>query len=429
MPGYKALTSTLVVASLVLWFMPPVIAQDVGVDDFLPATLGGSTEIKGDVNESKEVVEAETAQDAINAAVDDHMIGSREVRFGSGFGWVATGASTYMDTANINASRISKRNAYVKAFIAAKKELAEALGGLSTEGNTKVVEAMLTMDSDTESLAASSSLTSESIKQAVDMLLRGFVVYEVFDDEERHLIYVSIVTTPKTRGKAGRVAGNVIEAASIGKGLETVLAEVKAGVVPPVGGRIITVKETGEVAVIGFGSHVMRYHKNPAMQNKLRLQSLKIAPMRAKDALCGIIIGDKTMWEGDLNETTLEEIKDFEAAAKDDPLAEDDADGIRKLEETKNTLTNIVTMNDTYESARKGKLPPGVRQKSWVGADDVAYAMAVYIPSASARAAAAAKEMGDAVLVGDKPGPPGQKGKLRRAKKGPSGKVARDEDY
>lgn len=293
MSSSKALDIALLCACVALYSSAAVNAADVGVDDFLPATLGGTTEVKGQVNESKELVEAETAQDAINAAVDDHEIGAREVRFGSGFGWVATGASTYIDSANINASRISKRNAYVKAFIMAKKVLAECLGGLTTEGKTKVTEAMTTTDSDTESSAASSSVTTESVKQAVDMLLRGFIVYEVFDDEDNKTIYVSIVTTPKTRGKFGRVAGNVLEAASIGDGLQAVLAEVKAGVVPPVGDRIITVKGTGEVAIVGFGSHVIRYHKHPAMQSKLRLQSLKVAPMRAKDALCGIILGDR----------------------------------------------------------------------------------------------------------------------------------------
>lgn len=91
-------------------------------------------------------------------------------------------------------------------------------------------------------------------------------------------------------------------------------------------------------------------------------------------------------------------------------------------------MTNIFQSSDAYESARKGTLPPGVRQKSWVGDNNIAYAMAVYLPSASARAAAAAKEMSEAVLVGEDRLSRNGSEKAKVAAKGPSGKVSKDND-
>ena len=88
MSSSKALDIALLCACVALYSSAAVNAADVGVDDFLPATLGGTTEVKGQGNESTELVEAETAQDAINAAAEDHERAARDVRIGRGCGWV-----------------------------------------------------------------------------------------------------------------------------------------------------------------------------------------------------------------------------------------------------------------------------------------------------------------------------------------------------
>ena len=46
-----------------------------------------------------------------------------------------------------------------------------------------------------------------TVKQAAESLFAGgFVVYEVDDDTETRMVYVSVATTPKTRGRISRSA-------------------------------------------------------------------------------------------------------------------------------------------------------------------------------------------------------------------------------
>ena len=245
-----------------------------------------------------------------------------------------------------------------------------------------------------EEMTNISTESQESLKQAVDMMLRGFVIYEVKDDTSQNTVYVSIVTTPKTRGKLARPAPNAIEADSLRDGLNQVIAEVRSGLVPPVGGRIVMMRSTGETAFVGFGSAVVSSSATNAVQAKLNLDAQKIAGMRAKDALCGLIIGDKTSWEGSVKESLKDQVQEFESASPDDPLAKQSPADAKKLAEAKKTLVSRLESTDLYQSARRGILPPGVNTKTWFDEDHAwAYGMSVYAPSLSNAAAQAAREM------------------------------------
>lgn len=80
----------------------------------------------------------------------------------------------------------------------------------------------------------------EDLDQVAEGLLRGYVVYEVDHDPEYQEVYVSIVTTPKTLSAIANVSGSVIRCASIDHGIDYVLRQVSYGVVPPVGGKVLT---------------------------------------------------------------------------------------------------------------------------------------------------------------------------------------------
>jgi len=225
-------------------------------------------------------------------------------------------------------------------------------------------------------------------------MLRGFVIYEVKDNAGQNTVYVSIVTTPKTRGKLARPAPNCIEANDLREGLNQVIAEVRSGLVSPVGGRIISMRSTGETAFVGFGSSVVRTSENRAVQAKLNLSAQKIASMRAKDALCGLIIGDKASWEGSVVESLKDEVREFESLVADDPLARKDPTAVRKFDEARETFDAQIVTGDVYSSARSGILPPGVNTKTWFDGNHAwAYGMSVYLPSLTDAAAKTAREM------------------------------------
>ena len=409
----------LALALLVMSTSSFAYAQDISVDDFLPVVEGGkaSVEQPSEVKENTEEnsVEAATAQDAVNAAVEINkkeiekegadgekpIYGVTKIVFPSGLGYVATGASSYRVVDNPVATRISQRTAAIAAFTEAKKLLAVELEGLSNEGKNAIRKSFSNIETKDESLINLSEESESTIEQSVEKLLRGFVVHEVFDDTDNSTIYISIVTTPKTRGKLARPAPNQIEAESLREGVKKMLAQVKSGLVPPVGGGVVTVPTTGETAFIGFGSTVVRANDNPAVQAKLNVSALRVASAYASDSLCGLIIGDKTTWQGSIAESLKDEFKEFEESGKDDPLNPSEEDQ-KKLDSARDAFVSKMETTDIYASARKGKLPPGIEVKTWYSEDNAwAYGMAVYIPSATNLAAGVSKEMDEAKILQD----------------------------
>ena len=427
-----------------------LVHAQVTADDFLPPVNGGPADVAnpGAVKVEKGVVSAPTAQDAINAAVDKNEkaldkgaapeMGATMVTFPSGMGFVATGIGAYRKMANPVATRIAKRKAYVVAFVQAKKNLAEMLGGLSNEGQETIREHLVNINLPDEEMTNISTQSEEALTQAVNMMLRGFVIYEVKDEPDQDMVTVSIVTTPKTRGKFARPAPNVVEANDLREGLNQVIAEVTSGIVPPVGGRIVSMRATGETAFVGFGSTVVRTSENRAVQARHNLSAQKIASMRAKDALCGLIIGDRASWMGNVTESMKDEVREFESLDRDDPLARKDPTNVRKFEQARETWVARMETTDTYRSARKGILPPGVNTKTWFDdGHEYGYAMSVYAPSLTDKAAQAGREMREGQILQpakdkasgftDKEDAdikrPGDK-----VKEGPTGKVSDDSD-
>lgn len=458
----KNIALTCLLATILPLWTGPAQAQ-VTADDFLPPVQGGPTDVKeaAKVKVEGKVVSAASAQDAMNAAArqnqkelaggDTAEVGAKMVKFPSGLGFVATGAGTYRTMENPTATRIAKRQAYVVAFTQAKKNLAEILGGLTTEGQEEIRQALSNVNLPQDEMTNISTQSAESLRQSVAMMLRGFVVYEVRDDASQNTVYVTIVTTPRTRGRLARPAPQAVEADDLREGLNQVIAEVRSGLAPPVGGRIITMRKTGETAFVGFGSVVVRSSKNSAVQAKLNLESQKIASMRAKDALCGLIIGDKATWMGSVSESMHDEVQEYETLQKDDPLAKDNPGGVRKLEQARQTFVAKMESTDVYRSARRGVLPPGVNTKTWFDSDHAwAYGMSVYVPSLTNAAAATAKDMAESkILQPVNPGAaPGGSGSTRTpggsgftdennpnikrpspgSRPGPTGKVGDDKD-
>ena len=195
-------------------FSAPTLAA-LSVDDFIPPVQASSEaeraerlkvrepgevkEVEGEVTEEP-AISAKSAQDAVNAWVEKRTSGTAEVVFPDGFGFVSTGVGTYEQHENPVSMRISKRSAYVRAYMSAKSQLAEKLNGVLNSGKTKAFSRIATVnDSLGQTLVNLKEVTTEAIRQRVDGFLRGYVVYDVFDDVESRRVYLTIVTTPKTQ--------------------------------------------------------------------------------------------------------------------------------------------------------------------------------------------------------------------------------------
>lgn len=435
-----------------LWIVPE-LSYAINADDFLPPVQASSPEAQqaaeaikhpDQVKEEKGIdgqnaIVAATAQDAINAVVKkfDGEPGCQQVKFPSGFGWVATGIGTYAPSKNPTATLLAQRQAYQVAYMGAKKNLAEALYGLSTEGKEELkenVEAVI----GTDTLSNLSGTFKENINEQVQGILRGYVVYSVADEQKGNSgnVSVTIVTTPKTMGKGQRINTEALSADTVKDGLNAVLADLQNGLTPPVGGRTISVPQTGEIAFIGFGSAIVIPNPNPSAQAKLKANAQKIAQMRAKSALCGIIIGDEIAGASSLDSQMQTMSKEFEEIQKDDPVNQNtNASELAKLDAQRNSFINTTMTHEEITSLRNGVLPPGVSVKTFFNPEKtMAEAVAVYLPSASANAASFGKQMQKAKILKDPNTSQGGQtggntgGEAAMPAQGASGQVTKDAD-
>lgn len=338
------------------------------------------------------VVKAANTQDAINKAVENNVKFRKSVtviQVGTGKGVVASGVANYEEYENRNASLISKRQAYVKAFMTAKKNLTEHMHGLTSDAMQGFVESLDSYDTgDQEGLANTSAVMLETNEQKIEGMIRGYVVYSVSDDPEEKMVTIHIVSTPKTRGETLRASTGTLFATDFQSGMQQVFAELKTGVLPPVGSRVITVPsdQGNELFFISFGSAVNKINKNPTVERKLRMQAQQIARQRAAASMVALIRGEESAWKGGFTSATEEANRQF-----DEQIIGEDTDSaestIVEMDETMSTFTNRITSTDAYRFAQKGSLPPGLQPISWNSEDgDWSYAAYVYNPSLTASA-------------------------------------------
>ncbi|HPQ37905.1 MAG TPA: hypothetical protein PLW97_09710 [Synergistaceae bacterium] len=402
---------------MALCCIPPGIAESRGVDlesllDSSPSNIQTSFEDVGPPSQDSlfgmQRFDSPSFEKAAAKAAAQHSPGVWMIQTGSGMGFVATGDGSYpTNLTNRNAAREAHRQAYVAAHMRAKKNLAQALRGLPLEAREKLAEEAYDEDNAEESLNARSSRYEEQIHQAVEATLRGFVTYSVFDDGEG-LVYVSIVTSPKIRHATRAVSEGLLDCTSLGAGMKRISRELDAGLVPPVGGRIINVPETNEVALVSFGSALVHQDTSGASTGQDKLTAGRRAKAQADKAMVALMTGDQFMWEYGYYREQESTSTNFEEVATDTNLTGPSQESTKKLlEERKETFLNLIRDSEAAQSVVRGIVPQGTNSKTWYSKDGWCYVANVYTPSSGAQAEAAAKEMGITAYVPENPpGPP-----------------------
>ena len=406
----------------VLSLLTPTYAHAQGgisAADFLPPAKGGTKKVKNrDAVKIKDnVVTAETAQDALNEAMSANIaslsgqkgsggdlsdIGFKWVEFGSGVGLLATGMGTYTEVPNPNASRLAQRAAYVVAYTNAKATIAQSLSGVTIDDSETIATATRQINTDTAYESATKEELDEMLRQSASLLLKGYVTYsidEVLDTEDPRVrfVFVSLASTPKTQSLITR-QGAMRQVDTMLTGIDDVMEEVQNGLVPPVGGRVITVAETGETAIVGFGSALIQSSPSRALVAKNRLTARKIAEARARSSLFGIIGGDSVLWQTGVNTKTKTEFSDIAN------YSVDQESGHAAVEEASQALSSAfsdaTSTSDAVRSLRRGQLPPGIQSRTWENEDGFwVYSMMVYYPELTDFSAAFAKQMREADLI------------------------------
>ena len=385
----------------------------LNADEFVSESQGGSTKIDApnEISVKDDVVVAATMQDAANKADELTVQEAKEYQEDDppfklitskkgGIGAVATGRASYATSAkNKDAIRLAMRHAYIKAYMEAKKNLAQGMNGLSSEGETILKEALTTIVNNDETLKNKETELTEIITQRVEGFIRAYEVRKVQDNPADSSIYVTISVNGKTLGRHSRPVPAVIVAEDIKTGLNQAFDEIQKGIALPAGSRAI-MTDQGDVCYVGYGSSLVRSDDDPEMQIELTNDARKIATARALDSLTGMIVGDEVVWENKIVEKHAKSMKDFEDVSGNDATADMSPEGIKKLEERKKSALTRTMASDTTQSIRSGVLPPGISVKTFRDKDNVwYYAVAVYNPVITQAASDLASEMKDATLI------------------------------
>ena len=406
-------------ASALCWGAPLLTA-----DDFMPVVQAPTEqreelskvqhpeEVKTEVDPelNKPVTRAATAQDAINSVMQrfyaDGGEGCESVALPDGsLGLVAVGTGTYgSEMSNIVAQRREQQIAYYVAFLQAKRQMARYFEGASIEQVQSFVVNEAATDEGDSGVSTRSESFNMDVKSVTEALLKGYVTYDVRDDVENGTVYVTLVSTPRTQGRYSRPTSDTQQAENLSEGINKILSEIQSGVVPPVGGRIVNVLETGEIAFVGFGSEVVRPGNDKKSRATNRQSARRRATLRAEASLCGIIRGDN-MTASDSDSLSSENNSESYIGDKkidlSDPIDELTSDA-EKAEAQKDALgfRSSDSSKQVIQSAIKGTIPPGVSPRAWLDEEgSFAYAVAIYVPSVTQKAAQMNQDMKDSQIV------------------------------
>jgi hypothetical protein len=390
-------------------------AQGPSASDFIPPEYvsvieGGTKEIKEKEKISKVdgAVKANSAQDAINHFVeanksDKNSLGEATiVQFPSGIGFVATGKAAYNKQKNNTATRISRRNAYVKAYTTAKVNLFKKLNGLDNNSKTQIGEIIKNETDSNGNKTQYTGTINEEIEHRVEGMLGGFVIHEIDDDEVNSFITVSIVSFPK-KFKIRRISPSITEASNLQIGIDQVLTEVKKSIVPPIGGRVVIVPNSTDRAFIGFGSDVVVESNVPQLQLLNFNNSQKISISRADDSLASVLKADKINWTSKITSTTKESVNDFNNSDAGDPLAENNnQDNANRIQKALGEFNSNKNTDESYLILNKSRIPPGIIHKVWNTSDKgTVIAVSVWIPHLGKIASEIGKERSKPLLEDD----------------------------
>lgn len=451
----------LLVPTLMLTWAYVVSAADVApaVEELIPVVQGGARQIQQPAavrNHSVDVIEAASAQDAVNAALSrqqDELTESRLsgtstpadfVIFGSGIGAVSTGRAVFREHDDITAARIDKREAYVTAYQRAKGNLLKLLRSPDLEKNQEIKTRIHRATDGKNSGVDQTQVSSQLIESRVSGMLRGYIVFSVQDepsqsDRSVHEVFVTLAATPMTMARAKRVSAVQIQADSLQSGLQQLMVELQQGLVPPIGARVIDVPAAGEKAFVGFGSAVLM-EDEPAAQILLGNDSAEeAAKLFGYQSLMELLQGDEITWQGRTRSRQQQTYRSFEPMVNADPLQPVEPQQVQKLKEVQQKFLAEFEQEEVIQAVGRGKLPIGTITRTWRDKDQGwAFGIVTYIPSATVTAAEIIRQMDQSVLddgpagSASNPGPSSQPSEMlpterRRAPlpPGPSGRLDR----
>ena len=418
-------------AMCVFWVTTVVTCVDGGeaapsVDELIPAYRGGATKInKPDavIRKSDDLLEAATAQDAVNAAheqqreqlAETSIIGPHLaadfIEFGSGVGAVATGLGVFEEYPDLTAARTAKREAFIVAYQSAKANLIQLLRSSKLEKNQELQTRIRRATDGQNSGTALSQSSSGDIKAQVAGLLRGYIVFEVKDepspaDPTVHQVLVTIAATPRTMASIQRLSAVQIEAASLRDGLQQLMVELQHGLVPPIGARVVDVPATGERAFVGFGSAVLMADEPLAPSLFGDSAAEEAARLVALQSLLELLEGDEVTWQGKIRSRQQKTFQSYEPLVADEPLQPAEPQQVKRLKEQQRAFLAEFEQEQSIRAVGRGRIPAGSITRTWRDQHQGwAYGIVTWLPSTEAVSNSIVQQMNQPAIV-DAPSTP-----------------------
>lgn len=321
----------------------------------------------------REVISGATDADAINEAarrLREKGGGAHFVKTESGIGVVGVGFAQLgkvTDEESEDRVRQSRRYARANALLSAKANIALLLDATGEAGKIELARQRALLD----------DLPPDAVVDAVETraaFLRGAAFYDLEEDAANDRVYVTVITTPRTQGDVSTHALDELTASNLRAARDLVVREVESGVVPPSGGKVMTIVGDGRrVAWIAWASEYVERHQDPAVEQQILYTAERGSEMRARAALLALLRGER-----------IEVDREFEQVVPN--YAQRSQEGLVEapsgFEERRDRLVKSVVEKETMASIVAGKLPPGVETSPPKAVDGgrFVYTVAFYCP-------------------------------------------------
>ncbi|MGV8917989.1 MAG: hypothetical protein ACOH2R_09370 [Pseudomonas sp.] len=440
---FKKLVASIALGVALIATASVVQAAAMSLDDFVPPVSGGADKPEKAASQAGDVVTAENMQDGLGYAyqqlLNDNGQGILTVKTKTGMGVISASTEGYTRYENLNATLLSKRGAYFKAFNGAQGQMVKYFEGLQSNCNSATSSNQLTLDTGKESAANSAAATTESCKETAKGILAAYVTYSVKDNDADNQVTITLASSSKTRSAMDRMNSAVISTADPKKAFEYIAREISLGIVPPMGAKLINDPQTGESIVIGFGSSIVRQNKDKQVMATMLKMANEQSRMRANNSLVAFLNGSAIYWQGGFDEAQGESAQQFQVPVDQNGNAQTPV----AFDDTRHTFLNTVSHSEDFNSVTSGKLPAGVITKTFPSEDGYwANTISIYRPSATAQAQQEGRENRQAAGKLGAQGVSSQQQPQSHTMaieggvapgsanpKGPSGSVVRDNDF
>ncbi len=256
----------------------------------------------------------------------------------------------------------SRREATIAAYQSAVKKHADYLTGKSVDAHQTVSD-MVKQIAEAQDGKADVALTNQRAEMESNLHqwqasnTRAVVLLEVWYDANQ--VTVVVGSTPKTRTAFHEITEQTTDVRTLESGIEKIKMEMRGGVVPMTGVRLLTIHDSNRVVLVGYGSSVIFAASNPSQVGFIEHAARNTALADAERELIACMSGDEAKWNDLKKGTGVNEANAFEETKE----------GLKKIDDAKRVFRVTLDSNEGMERNVKGKLPAGVATEVWISDD------------------------------------------------------------